>query len=121
MPLSIFNASVKRPHEELLNLLAGGVVNFAFIALMGSVWVDIVLQAKEDGQLYSLPLAKEIVFILMPIILTILVVAAYVLVLTGILDENYFIRFDWSQNLVTSFAFAYCILIKIDTFIKEEI
>lgn len=116
LPLTLLVKSFNRPLEELSKLIAESIFVFFFIALMGTVWTDLYLEYVNGRYL---PQYAVVLFLILPIIIIVLLTAAYCLILVGNRDTEEFVNNSIFQLLFANFSFIYCLIIKFANFIRE--
>jgi hypothetical protein len=120
LPASFIKANAANTVGEIKELMEAGILNFAFIAIMGSVWVDYKIEFENGGQYPKLSSWEKFIIFYSPLILSAIVMAAYVLTSLKVWEEDYFIKFSWTQTSVLFSCFMYTFIFKVNTFIKED-
>jgi hypothetical protein len=109
---------------ELDHILKDGVIVFFFCAIMGSIWVDILLSGgiiiDEINSFVKIKWLTEFVIIFLPVLFLIILSSIYLLIVYENMPEDYFQKISWFPRVLIGFSFAYCISNKMYNFIQEE-
>jgi hypothetical protein len=102
-------------HDKVIFLIKDGAVLFVCGAIMGAVFVEYLLSGFELNGTTS-------VFIYgAPILMLMFILIEYLLIYLKVIDDDYFSLNSLTSKVVIVLSFIYCILVKTDLYIKEDL
>ena len=110
--------------KELQHFLRDGLLVFFFCAIMGAIWVDIVL---SDGEIIielnnyvGIRWLTTFVIVWLPLLFLSGLTTIYLLIVYENMKEDYFEKLTWFPKVLIGFSFVYCFSYKLYNFIQEE-
>lgn len=102
-------------HDKVIYLIKDGAVLFVCGAIMGAVFVEYLLSGfKLNGTAIVLIYGT-------PIFMLMFILIEYLLIYLKVINDDYFSLNSLTSKVVIVLSFIYCILVKTDLYIKEDL
>jgi hypothetical protein len=102
-------------HDKVHYLIRDGAVLFVCGAIMGAVFVDYLLSG------FKLAGTASVAIYGVPLCMLMFILIEYLLIYLKVIDDDYFSLTSITSKVIIVFSFIYCILVKTDLYIKEDL